>query len=157
MRRALLGVLGERGAPAPGPVELAISATLAVLVVAAVGRWGVPEPSWARNWLGLGRLATSGVARPAERLARALARFDDAVLDRGVEVTAACGAACVARAARTSTGAGVDAGVERGRSPSVRPCLGGLARRPQTGLLHHYYVQAVAVLAAGAVLLLLVR
>ncbi|MEZ0165887.1 proton-conducting transporter membrane subunit [Kineococcus sp. LSe6-4] len=154
VRQALAGVLGERGAPGPEPGELAVSAVLAVLAVAAVGRWGVPEPSWARNWLGLGRLAVSGVARPTERLARALARFDDAVVHRGV----ASGAVLVLRAARAAAHldrAGIGAGVERVASAVRR--LGGLARRPQTGLVHHYYVHAVAVLAAGAVLLLLVR
>ena len=35
--------------------------------------------------------------------------------------------------------------------------LGRLARRPQSGQLHHYYVQAVAVLAVGVLLLLTVR
>jgi hypothetical protein len=34
--------------------------------------------------------------------------------------------------------------------------LGRLARRPQTGQLHHYYAQAVVALAALAVLLLVV-
>jgi len=35
--------------------------------------------------------------------------------------------------------------------------LGRLARRPQTGQLHQYYIQAVAVLAIGVLLLLTVR
>ena len=35
--------------------------------------------------------------------------------------------------------------------------LGRLARRPQTGQLHQYYIQAVAVLAIGVLLLVTVR
>ncbi|URN13746.1 hypothetical protein LUW77_27170 [Streptomyces radiopugnans] len=35
--------------------------------------------------------------------------------------------------------------------------LGELARRPQTGQLHQYYVQALVLLTAAAVLLLLLR
>ena len=35
--------------------------------------------------------------------------------------------------------------------------LGDLARTPQTGQLHQYYLHAVAVLAAGLLLLLTVR
>ena len=35
--------------------------------------------------------------------------------------------------------------------------LGTLARRPQTGQLHQYYVQAVALLAVGVLLLVMVR
>jgi hypothetical protein len=35
--------------------------------------------------------------------------------------------------------------------------LGDLARRPQTGLVHQYYAQAVAVLGAAVLLLLLLR
>jgi hypothetical protein len=35
--------------------------------------------------------------------------------------------------------------------------LGQVARRPQTGLLHQYYIQAVAVVAIGVVLLVTVR
>jgi NADH-quinone oxidoreductase subunit L len=35
--------------------------------------------------------------------------------------------------------------------------LGRLARRPQTGQLHHYYAQAAAALAVLALFLVLVR
>ena len=35
--------------------------------------------------------------------------------------------------------------------------LGRLARQPQTGQLHQYYIQAVAVLALGVLLLVMVR
>ncbi|WP_374115810.1 proton-conducting transporter membrane subunit [Kineococcus sp. TRM81007] len=154
VRQVLLRLLGEPGAPAPGAAELVVSAALALLTVAVVWRWGVPEPRWARDWLGLSRVVSAGVVRPTERLARVLARFDDHVLDRGVEGAAAATLHAARRLGRADTSV-VDAGVQRVASAVRR--LGSLARHPQTGQLHHYYVQAVAVLAAGAVLLLLVR
>ncbi|WP_432482754.1 proton-conducting transporter transmembrane domain-containing protein [Kineococcus esterisolvens] len=154
VRSALLRLLGEQGPAAPGPVEPVVSAVLALLTVLAVRRWGVPEPRWARDWLGLARLASVGVVRPTERLAHLLARFDDAVLDRVVEGTAAA-TSRVARSAAHLDRAGVDAAVEGVATGARR--LGGLARRPHTGQVHHYYVQTVAVLAAGVLLLVLVR
>lgn len=51
---------------------------------------------------------------------------------------------------------GLVAGAVRGVGGASR-ALGRLARRPQTGLLHQYYAQAVTVLAVFAVFLLLVR
>lgn len=162
------------------PLELAVSAVLAVGVVLAVARWGVPEPRWALDWLGLDRAADALVVRPVLRLARALAQLDDGVLDRTV-MAAATGALAVAaraaifdhqvfdrgvealsrgslraaRAAAVADDEGIDAVVE-GSARRIRT-LGALARRPQTGQLHHYYVQAVAVFAAGLLLLATVR
>ena len=57
-------------------------------------------------------------------------------------------------AARFDVG-GVDAAVEA-LARGVRR-LGALARRPQTGLLHQYYLQAATLLVAAVVLLLVVR
>ncbi|MDQ6716473.1 MAG: NADH-quinone oxidoreductase subunit L, partial [Actinomycetota bacterium] len=94
------------------------------------------------------------VVRPTLALATVLARFDDAVIDRGVDgVAAVTGAA--ARAAAAGDDRGVDAAVS-GVASRVR-ALGSLARRPQTGQLHQYYLQAAAVLAAGTILLVLMR
>lgn len=47
-------------------------------------------------------------------------------------------------------------GPSRRWRPGVRS-LGELARRPQTGQLHQYYVQAAAVLTASILLLVVVR
>jgi len=47
-------------------------------------------------------------------------------------------------------------GVVEGLARQTRR-LGQLARRPQTGLLHQYYIQAVAVLAVGVLILVTVR
>lgn len=134
--------------------ELTASAVLALLAAGAVWRWGVPEPGWAHRWLGLEAVAHALVVRPTLALATVLARFDDAVIDRGVDgVAAVTGAA--ARAAAAGDDRGVDAAVS-GVASRVR-ALGSLARRPQTGQLHQYYLQAAAVLAAGTILLVLMR
>lgn len=137
-------------------------------------RLRAPEPRWAREWLGLERIAHAVVVRPSLSLAHALARFDDHVLDR--TVMAAAGAVPVlariaARADDRILDAGVDAtahaadvtgqlaarvdddGVDRGveiLAGRVRR-LGHLARIPQTGAIHQYFLQAVAVLAIGVV------
>ncbi len=114
------------------------------------------------------------------RLAEALARFDDHVLDRVVERTAAAVVAggsasavlddryvdgAVRAAARSGDAAAaatargddhvVDGAVEL-LARQVRR-LGGLARTPQTGQLHQYYLQVAAALAVGIVVLLVVR
>lgn len=177
---ALQRALGEAGAPTAGALEMAGSAVLALVVLAAVWRWRVPEPAWAARWLGLEAAAHAVVVRPALRLAEALARFDDRVLDRAVVAVAHSGLAvgraaarfddrvldravtavaragsAVGRAAARADDGGVDAAVQT-LARGVRR-LGGLARRPQTGQLHQYYLQAAAVLAAAVVLLVVVR
>lgn len=132
--------------------ELVLSGVLAAGAAAAVLRGGDlrvggPLPSW----LGLERLARR-LVRPVFAGADRLARFDDRVVAGGVLATAAVGAAF----ARV-----VDAKAEWSLDRAVRAvadgarALGRLARRPQTGQLHHYYAQAVVALAALAVLLLL--
>ena len=77
--------------------ELTASAVLALAVVAAVVRWGVPEPRWATAWLGLERAAQVLVVRPTMSLAHGLARFDDRIVDKAV-MTTATGALAVAEA-----------------------------------------------------------
>ncbi|SFE82761.1 proton-conducting transporter transmembrane domain-containing protein [Blastococcus tunisiensis] len=177
---AIRRALGEVGAPRPGVVELVVSSVLAVGVVLAVRRWPHPEPAWAIHWLGLGAATQALVVRPVLRLAEALARFDDRVLDRsvtgaavavrgmasgfarfddrvldrGVESTAA-GSVRVARGAAIADSAGFD-GAAEGVAGAARR-LGDLLRRTQTGQLHQYYVQAAVVLAAALALLLLTR
>jgi NADH-quinone oxidoreductase subunit L len=176
---AIRRALGEVGAPSPSTAELATSAVLAVAVVLAVARRPLPEPRWAARWLGLGTATQALVVRPVLRLAEALARFDDRVLDRAVAVTARVGRRMAGTAARfddrvldravDASGAGTvraatgaaeidDAGFDgavRGVAAGTRR-LGDLVRRTQTGQLHEYYVQAAVVLAAALVLLLLV-
>ena len=137
--------------------ELVVSGTLAVLAAGAtavVVRGGdLRTTTPLRAWFGLERLARGLVLRPMLAGADRLARFDDRAIAGSVQATAAVGAA-FARA--------VDARVEWSVDRTVRAvadgfrALGRLARRPQTGQLHHYYAQAVVALAALAVLLLLI-
>ncbi|MBY0289361.1 MAG: NADH-quinone oxidoreductase subunit L [Mycobacteriaceae bacterium] len=137
----------------PGVAELLGSAALALVVVAAVARWGVPEPRWAASWLGLQRGAQLLVVAPTMGAARVAARFDDTVLDRAVDATAVAVLRAARRAAQTDTG--VDAAVEAVAARVGR--VGQLARRPQTGQLHQYYLAAVVLLVAGFVLIVTVR
>ena len=158
LRSFLASALASRSGTGFGPTagvgELVLSAVIALLVVLAVTRWRLPEPALAARWLDLERLAHALVVRPTVRLAYALARFDDRVVDRAVTA----GATGTARLARGL--AGFDArrldGLVEAFAARVRRA-GDLARRPQTGQLHHYYLQAAAVLAIGVVSLLAVR
>lgn len=164
----------------PAAWEMVLSAVIAVAVVAVAARWRAPELRWALAWLGLERAVHLIIVRPTVRLATVLARFDDRVLDAGVERVASVTLALASRAGRgddrvldtgvegaasatvtLAGGAGraddvwVDGLAERGAMTLGR--LGQLARRPQTGQLHQYYLQAVVVLAVGVVLLIIVR
>ncbi|ORW91153.1 NADH dehydrogenase [Mycobacterium szulgai] len=138
----------------PAVPELAASALLALVVVAAVLRWGVPQPRWAASWLGLERAANAAFVQPTMRLAAVLARFDDHVLDRAVD-RIAVGSLRAARSAAGIDDRVLDPAVE-GVAKRMRQ-LGELARRPQTGQLHQYYFAAVAVLVLGVLLLVAVR
>lgn len=178
------GVLSSalNGEPVPesGWIELVVSTVLAIAVIILVTRFRIPEPGWASDWLGLERAAHFLVVRPVAGLASRLARFDDHIVDRGVWASARFTRAAARQAARVDDSVldtavdhvstvglrvavvsartdteGVDAAVEVTARAARR--FGSLARRPQTGQLHHYYAQAVVVLAAAAVLLLLVR
>jgi NADH-quinone oxidoreductase subunit L len=120
----LLGVPDE---PAPHPWQLLVSAVLAVAAVGLASWWTrqparlpVPLPDaaqrWLAGWLGLEAVAQRLVVRPALTCSRALARFDDAVVDGGVHGVAAIG-----------PGGGPGAGVvrrrggRRGRASHGRP------------------------------------
>ncbi|WP_099023321.1 proton-conducting transporter transmembrane domain-containing protein [Mycolicibacterium palauense] len=154
----LAGVLSRAldGGPGvhAGVAELAGSALLTAVVVLAVLRWGVPEPRWALDWLGLGRITGAAVVAPTMALARGLARFDDRVLDRGVQ-SVADGTLRLAAAASIVDRRGVDAVVD-GLAAGTRR-LGAWARTAQGGQLHRYYMAAVVALAAGVLLLVVVR
>ncbi len=151
---ALRRAVGEVGAPRPGFGELVLSAAIGVGFVLAVARLRLPEPRWGLSWLGLEATARVVVVRPVLWLAGQLARFDDRVLDRGVEA-AGRGTLRAARAAAAGDDGGIDRAVA-GVAAGAR-WLGSLARRTQTGQLHQYYVQAAVVLGAVLVLLLTVR
>jgi NADH-quinone oxidoreductase subunit L len=145
---------GDQPIILPGVAELVGSAALALVVAAAVARWGVPEPRWATSWLGLQRAAQLLVVAPTLRAARVLARFDDNVVDKAVDATAIAVLRTARRAARTDTG-GLDRAVEAVAARVGR--WGQLARRAQTGRVHQYYLAAVVLLIAGFVLVVTVR
>ncbi|MDT9648895.1 hypothetical protein NO272_09725, partial [Campylobacter jejuni] len=61
--RALAEAVGGHGAVAP--VELVVSAAIALVVLLLMLRMRVPEPGWAVRWLGLEAAAHAVVVRPA--------------------------------------------------------------------------------------------
>lgn len=143
--------VGQPGGYQPVPVsELVASALIALATLVVVARWRAPAPRWARRWLGLQQAASALVTRPTLALGAAAARFDDRVLDRGA-AQAARAIALLARWAAHVDQRRVDRMVEVAAA-GLRQ-LGHLARRPQTGQLHQYYLQAVVVLVVGAVVL----
>lgn len=143
--------VGQPGGYQPVPVrELGASALIALVVLFLVWRWRAPEPRWARGWLDLRHAARMLVARPAMAAGQAAARFDDRVVDRGVERAAAATTALATRAGQVDDRR-IDRVVEVVAAGLRR--LGHLARRPQTGQLHQYYLQAVVVLVVGVVVL----
>jgi NADH:ubiquinone oxidoreductase subunit 5 (subunit L)/multisubunit Na+/H+ antiporter MnhA subunit len=181
----LKAVLEVEGEPSPGLGELLFSGALALVVLGltvllfrvrpAVGRR--LHRSRLTSWLGLGRLLSP---RPAMAVARALAVADDKLIDRvvvGVAVLAGRlaglasrvddrvldGAVSSVASATRRTAAGsaqIDAAVVDGAVRATATAFqraGSAARRPQTGLLHQYYAQAVVGLGFLLVLLLVVR
>lgn len=169
--------VGQTGGSHASARELVVSAaiTLTVLLV-VLARRRLPEPRWALRWMGLQSAASALVTRPTLRCANALARFDDRVLDRAISGAARAAVSLSRRAARFDDRV-VDHAVTSTSELSVRIAaraaraddrwlddavehlaarvrrLGRLARRPQTGQLHQYYLQAVVVLLVGVVLL----
>lgn len=175
------GLLANPGQPVPGFTELALPGAIAIVVLIIVlvrpTLLGPLSRGVLARWAGLPALLTP---RPWLALARALARVDEVVIDRGVEGAATAGrglsntlrhadeagidravdavAARTQRAARgirDIDGGVIDAGVHRFANSLRR--LGGVTRRPQTGLLHQYYAQALVGLGALLAVLLLVR
>jgi NADH:ubiquinone oxidoreductase subunit 5 (subunit L)/multisubunit Na+/H+ antiporter MnhA subunit len=152
-------LLGAEGEPSPTLAELALSGGLAVVALAGTvvstrrrpGAVQALERSPLGAWAGLGTLLSP---RPALAAARVLATVDDRVIDRAVEGVAV-GARRLAGFLSRADGSVVD-GAVRGLARATRRA-GAAARRPQTGLLHQYYAQAVAGLALLFALLLLVR
>ena len=155
---ALARLVGDTGSPNAGAGELVLSAALAVAVGALVWRYGRAEPAWTAapvgralaDWWSLERAAHAVLVRPTLALAGVLARFDDEVLDRAVDASA-LGTRWLAATLSVTDSRVVD-GAVRGVARGARR-LGALARRPQTGQLQQYYLQAVAVLALAVALL----
>lgn len=141
--------------------EAALSAVLAAVgvVLAARGRPAVSRvragaARWAAGWLGLEPAVHRLAVRPTLLLAGGLARFDDRVVDgavRGLSDATLTAAQVASRRWDGAVAGAVDLIARTARR------LGLLARRPQTGLVHQYYAQAVTVLAALVAVVLIVR
>ena len=153
-----LGELPSR----PAVWELVVSTLLPLLVLLGlllgvrlgVRRGALPAPPWAVGWLGLERAAWAAVVRPTLWAAERAARVDDRVVDAAVERSAQV-SLLLARSAASGDDRWLDGAVRSVAGWFQR--LGQLARRPQVGQLHQYYIQAVAVLAVGTLLLVVVR
>ncbi|MFI7241801.1 proton-conducting transporter transmembrane domain-containing protein [Streptomyces qinglanensis] len=163
----LSALLGAGDRPPLHPWEAVVSAAVALGAAGAAWRWlprvarsgraaSRPRPAvrWAERWLGLDHAAHVLLVRPVMALARALAAFDDRVVDGAVRQLGR-GGLVLARLARRADDGGLDAAVGAIAAGARR--LGSWARRPQTGLLHQYYAQAVVGFAALTLLVLLVR
>lgn len=173
---AVAQALGQRPAQ-PGIWELIASGVIALVLVLAVTRWQPPTPRWAADWLGLERAADRLLVRPTMRLATRLARVDDVGIDAAADGAASASLAIARRAASLDDGA-IDAATDGAASASLALARGaaslddrGVDRsvdrfarrvwragrgsaRAQNGQLHHYYAQAVILLSALVVLLL---
>ncbi|TMR20823.1 NADH-quinone oxidoreductase subunit L [Nonomuraea turkmeniaca] len=167
---ATLGIIGllfggwtrllNAAGPLPGAGELAASGVLALAVVMLVigvrlrRRAELEAGAFLAGWLGLEPLAVAVVWQPLMVVAKALARFDDAVID-GVVRAVSRGGMAMARFARSPFETGVD-GVVRGTA-AMAGRLGKLARKPQTGQVHTYLAQATVAVALLAIVIMLVR
>ncbi|PSL07057.1 NADH:ubiquinone oxidoreductase subunit 5 (subunit L)/multisubunit Na+/H+ antiporter MnhA subunit [Haloactinopolyspora alba] len=152
---ALEDVVSLGGQPSPGAADLVLSGGLAVAVLAATLAWPEAVARSTRTvlapWAGLRWLLSP---RPVLAAARVAARIDDRVIDRAVLSVPAGLRRLAAGVARADDG-GVDRAV-RTAAAAIRRA-GDAARRPQTGLVHQYYAQAVVGLGVLLVLLLVVR
>ena len=180
MMQPITDAVGLPAPPSPGAVELAVSAVLALIVLRLAVRFSMPAPAWAARWLALDQCAHTLVVRPILATAAMLARFDDRVIDRAVHGAASTVSTAAQRlahidsrsidgevgsvaAATTRTGerlARIDTRFVDGAVEDVARGargLGTLARKTQTGQVHHYYVHAVVVLAAAVLFVLIVR
>jgi NADH-quinone oxidoreductase subunit L len=88
-------------------------------------------------------------------LANLLARFDDRILDGVVDGLARVLIRASDRVRRLFEEPVVDGAVES--LATAARAVGRLARRPQTGMLHQYYAQAVLVIVALLLVALIVR
>lgn len=154
-------LLESTGEPEPAGWEMVLSGLLVVVVLAVTGwtashgRTGaMPGQRLLGGWLGLETAARALVTRPVAALAGALATIDDRVLARGVNSGADWGVRA-ADLVRHRGESAVDGAVRTVASGARLLALWAL--RPQTGLLHQYYVQAVIALVVLAAAIVLMR
>ncbi len=147
------GLVGAGVSTAPGAGEMALSAGLSLVAFGLVLRRVPRAVPGAAGWWWLEPVARALVVRPVEATARVADRLDRR-LDTAIATAAGAAVAVAAAAGRFDLGA-LDAGVHR-VARAVRSA-GRTALRPQTGLVHQYLGAALAVVALGAVLLVMVR
>ena len=146
----------------PARLELLFSALVALIALGLTlllvrrGRLTAEAagPALLADWLHLERVTQRVVVAPTLRLAELLARVDDGLLDPVVDGVGRGSLRAAEGAAR------VDDTVVEGAVRRVVAGTRGLGRvlqRPQTGQLHQYYLQALAVLALAVVVLVVVR
>lgn len=127
-----------------------LALVVSAVTVLAVRRGTVPEPRWARSWLGLEHLAHQVAVRPVLALARLLDTTDR----RAVEPAPHALAGAALRTAQALAGFDVRVLARSvSRAGTGVRSLAERARRPQTGQLHQYYVQAVIVVTVAIALL----
>jgi NADH:ubiquinone oxidoreductase subunit 5 (subunit L)/multisubunit Na+/H+ antiporter MnhA subunit len=149
---ALHSLLASLSGSSPSWPELVASAAIAAVVVVVI-LLRTPTLHMGARWFGIERAVVVIIAVPTLRLAASLARTDDRLalaidhLARVLERTA--------RFTRSLDERGPSAATAR--VGSAVAALGRLARRPQTGQVHHYYIGATVTVVAAAVLLLAVR
>ncbi|MFD8472333.1 NADH-quinone oxidoreductase subunit L [Streptomyces globisporus] len=160
-RAAVSRALDAADQPTPKIWEWLLSTAVALGAAGAAWIWGkrrVPLPTaftrFFGSWLYLEQAAQLILVRPVLALAHAASRFDDRVLDAAVR-GAGRGAVDLAHWSNRRLETGVAGSVSRVASASRS--LGRLARRPQTGQLHHYLAQAVAALTVLALVFVFVK
>ena len=148
--------------PKGSPLVFALSLLLVFIGIAigvylvryrpALGATG--SSAAASDWLGLPKLIDIVLIQPADAIARAAARADDRVVDRGIRGTAAFGD-WLARLGDRFGEAATD-GIPEGTARLTEMFSHDL-RRLQTGLSHHYYAYIIggvfiifAILVVGA-------
>lgn len=153
VRRLVGGTTAATATPAEMAVSAAVALAALVVTLTLVHRsWRPRIPTGTlERWLDLEAAAGRLVVGPTLGLARAVAAADDRILDRTVGLVAA-GCLRASRAVRALDGRGVD-GAVRAVAGGVRRA-GNAVPATQSGQLHHYYLQAMAVL--GVVVIVLV-
>ena len=159
LNRSVARLIGGAGPGAtPSTVELVISGVLATAIMAFTimvvrGPLGA-RLSALRDWLGIEAAVQRLVVAPTMRMAVLGAYLDDRILDEGVDRLAFATLRLGDRTAIVDQN-GVDRLVETAATQTRR--MARVMLRPQTGQVHHYYLQAVGVIGTAALILVLVR
>lgn len=151
--------IGETGSGATAStIELIVSGLLAATIMALTilvvkGPFG-SRVSLVRDWLSIESIVQRLVVAPTLKVAALGADLDDRILDRGVDRLAVATLRLGTATAAVDQNR-VDLFVESAAAQTRR--FARLVLRPQTGQVHHYYLQAVGVMGVAALILVLVR